>query len=173
MTQNVDTDVARRTARHNIAAGAALAAFAAFFFLKSFDISLDFVDEEGVGPRFFPQAICVAFGLIGVILIFFGFRQQVAPADKTSFEAKRFFTDAVPLFLLGLAFVWMFGAFGYVVACFVLLLLASLLFAVRGPALILLPVLGTGALYLLFFKLMTVFEPAATIFNPLTLLGLK
>lgn len=173
MTQNIDIDVARKTARHNIVTGAVLTVLAAFFFWKSFNISLDFVDEEGVGPRFFPQAICVALGLIGVTLAVFGIRGQVAPADKSSFDAKRFFSDAVPLFLLGLAFVWMFGAFGYIVACFVLLLIASLLFAVRPPALILLPVIGTIILYLLFFKLMTVFEPAATIFNPLSLLGLK
>ncbi|GAB5436336.1 MAG: hypothetical protein FalmKO_14610 [Falsiruegeria mediterranea] len=173
MTGNANIDVARTTARHNIVAGAALAALATFFFWKSFNISLDFVDEEGVGPRFFPQAICVALGLIGLTLIVFGLRGQTAPADKSSFEAKRFFSDAVPLFLLGLAFVWMFGAFGYIVACFVLLLIASLLFVVRPPALLLLPVIGTTALYLLFFKLMTVFEPAATIFNPLSLFGLK
>ncbi|MES0827942.1 tripartite tricarboxylate transporter TctB family protein [Ruegeria sp. SCP11] len=173
MTQNVDINMARKTARHNIVAGAALAALAAFFFWKSFNISLDFVDEEGVGPRFFPQAICVALGLVGLTLIVFGARGQTAPADKSSFEAKRFFSDAVPLFLLGLAFVWMFGAFGYVVACFVTLFCAALLFAVRLPALILLPVIGTAVLYLLFFKLMTVFEPAATIFNPLSLIGLK
>ncbi|WP_170416243.1 tripartite tricarboxylate transporter TctB family protein [Ruegeria atlantica] len=173
MTENVQMDVARKTARHNIVAGAALVALAAFFFWKSFNISLDFVDEEGVGPRFFPQAICVALGLIGLILIVFGIRNQTAPADKSSFEAKRFFSDAVPLFLMGLAFVWMFGAFGYVTACFVTLFCAGLLFAVRLPALILLPVIGTIVLYLLFFKLMTVFEPAATIFNPLSLIGLQ
>lgn len=173
MTEGVQIEVARRTARHNIFAGLALIALAAFFFWKSFNISLDFVDEEGIGPRFFPQAICVVLGLIGAVMIVFGLREQVAPADKTSFEAKRFFADAVPLFLLGLLFVWMFGAFGYVVACFVLLLIALMIFAVRGPALILLPACATVVLYLLFFKLMTVFEPSATILNPLTLLGLK
>lgn len=173
MTEGVQIEVARKTARHNIFAGLALVVLAAFFFWKSFNISLDFIDEEGIGPRFFPQAICVALGLIGVTMTVFGLREQVAPADKSSFEIKRFFADAVPLFALGIAFVWMFGAFGYVTACFVLLLVAALIFAVRGPSLILLPVCATVALYLLFFKLMTVFEPEATIFNPLALIGLK
>ncbi|WP_170423806.1 tripartite tricarboxylate transporter TctB family protein [Ruegeria arenilitoris] len=173
MSTEIDIEVVRKTARHNIFAGLALGALAAFFFWKSFAISLDFVDEEGIGPRFFPQSICLALGLIGATMVVFGLREQIAPADKSTFDAKRFFADAVPLFLLGLAFVWMFGAFGYVTACFVLLLVAAVLFAVRGPALILLPVCATAALYLLFFKVMTVFEPAATIFNPLSLFGLK
>lgn len=173
MTGTNHTDVARTTARHNIFAGLALIALAAFFYWSSFSISLDFVDEEGIGPRFFPQAICVALGLIGLTLAIFGLRGQAAPADKSSFAAIRFLSDAVPLFLLGLAFVWMFGAFGYVTACFVLMLAAATIFAVRGPALILLPVGATMVLYLLFFKLMTVFEPEATILNPLSLIGLK
>lgn len=173
MTSDVQIEVTRKTARHNVFAGLALVVLAAFFFWKSFDISLDFVDEEGIGPRFFPQGICVALGLIGVTMVIFGLRVQVAPADKSSFDTKRFFADAVPLFALGLAFVWMFGAFGYVTACFVLLLVAAVIFAVRGPALILLPVCATVVLYLLFFKLMTVFEPAATIVNPLSLIGLN
>jgi hypothetical protein len=79
----------------------------------------------------------------------------------------------VPLFALGLVFVWLFGAFGYAVACFALLLAGAKIFAVRGMAQFLLPVLTTAGLYLIFFKLMTVFEPAARIVNPLTLLGLK
>ena len=74
---------------------------------------------------------------------------------------------------MGLLFVWMFGAFGYVTACFVLLLASMVVFAVRGPALILMPVGATVVLYLVFFHLMTVFQPEATIFNPLSLLGLN
>ncbi len=173
MTVTNEPAVARNVARHNAVAGLALLAFAGFFFWKSFDISLDFVDEEGIGPRFFPQAVCVALAAVGLLMTVLGLRGQVAPADKTTFESKRFLTDAVPLFVLGLLFVWMFGAFGYVAACFVLLLASTVVFAVRGPALILLPVGATVVLYLVFFHLMTVFEPAATIFNPLSLIGLN
>lgn len=173
MTRDSETYVARQTARHNIAVGLALIALAGFFFYSSFSISLDFVDEEGVGPRFFPQAICTALGLIGAALVIFGLRNQVAPADRTSFVATRLLTDAVPLFVLGMGFVWLFGAFGYVVACFLLLLAGLWTFGVRGVTLIVMPTVTTTALYLIFFKLMTVFEPAATIINPLTLLGLN
>lgn len=173
MTQVSNTDVARRTARHNIFSGIALGGLAAFFYWKSYAISLDFVDEEGIGPRFFPQAICIALGLIGAALVTFGLRGDTAPADKSTFDARRFFSDAVPLFVSGLAFVWLFGVFGYVVACLVLLLASAVLFGVRGQALVLLPVGATAVLYLLFFKLMNVFEPEATILNPLSLIGLK
>ena len=166
-------NMARQTARHNVVSGLALIALAGFFFYSSYSISLDFVDEEGVGPRFFPQAICVALGGIGAVLVFFGLRGQSAPADKSTFEAYRFLVDALPLFALGLAFVWVFGAFGYVVACSALLFAALWLFGVRGLELALMCLLTTAVLYLLFFKLMAVFEPAATIVNPLTLLGLN
>jgi hypothetical protein len=173
MIPETENDVVRVTARHNIFAGLALIVLAAVFFWQSFAISLDFVDEEGIGPRFFPQAICTGLALIGAALVILGLRQDIAPADRSSFVAQRFLFDAVPLFALGLVFVWLFGAFGYAVACFALLLAGAKIFAVRGMAQFLLPLLTTVGLYLIFFKLMTVFEPAARIVNPLTLLGLK
>ena len=173
MAASSERDVARLTARHNIVAGLVLIALAGFFFFSSFSISLDFVDEEGIGPRFFPQAICVAFAVVGAALAVFGLRGQAAPADRSSFVAQRFFLDAIPLFALGLAYVWLFGAFGYAVACFVLLAAGLWAFDVRGATLIVMPVAVAAVLYLVFFKLMTVFEPAATVFNPLTLLGVN
>lgn len=173
MTNTDEPAVARKLARHNTVAGLALLAFAGFFFWKSFGISLDFVDEEGIGPRFFSQAICVALAAVGLLMTVLGFRGSTAPADKSTFDGHRFLTDAVPLLVLGLLFVWMFGAFGYVTACFVLLLASMVVFAVRGPALILMPVGATVVLYLVFFHLMTVFQPDATIFNPLSLIGLN
>ena len=173
MQTEADTqEVARVTARHNFYAGLALVAVAAFFFWKSFSISLDFVDEEGVGPRFFPQALGIALGMIGATLAFLGFRGRTAPTDKSSFSTLRFWQDAVPLFALGLAYIWAFKAFGYVAATLALLAVGLMLFAQRGRALWLMPPLATVALYLVFFRLMRVYEPPAKIFNPLTLLGL-
>ena len=173
MNASSDSDVARRTARHNIVAGLALIAIAGFFFYSSFSISLDFVDEEGMGPRFFPQAICVALAVVGAALALFGIRGQAAPADRSSFVPERFLFDAIPLFALGIAYVWLFGAFGYAVACFLLLAAGLWTFNVRGATLIVMPAACAAVLYLVFFKLMTVFEPEATILNPLTLLGLN
>ena len=60
-------------ARHVIV-GLALIAIAGFFHYSSFSISLDFVDEEGMGPQFFPQAICIALAL-------FRLREQAAPGN--------------------------------------------------------------------------------------------
>jgi TctA family transporter len=153
MIRETENDVVRVTARHNIFAGLALIVLAAVFFWQSFVISLDFVDEEGIGPRFFPQAICTGLALIGAALVILGLRQDIAPADRSSFVGQRFLFDAV--------------------ACFALLLAGAKIFAVRGIAQFLLPLLTTVGLYLILFKLKTVFEPAARIVNPLTLLGLK
>lgn len=165
--------VARRTARHNVVAGVVLVAVAAFLFWQSFSISLDFVDEEGIGPRFFPQAICFALGVLGLLMAALGLKGQVAPADSTSFSATRFWQDAVPLFLLALAFIWGFKAFGYFTATLFLIAAGLLVFAVRGRALFLMPLIAATALYLIFFRLMRVYEPTATIVNPLSLLGLN
>lgn len=168
-----NNDVARRTARHNSFAGLALVAIAAFLFWKSFSISLDFVDEEGIGPRFFPQAICIALGALGLAMAALGFKGSAAPTDSSSFKIARFWQDAVPLFLLGLGFIWAFQAFGYFAATLALIAAGLVLFAVRGRALWLMPPIAATALYLIFFRLMRVYEPPATVFDPLSLLGLN
>ena len=173
MTEGVQIEVARKTARHNTFAGLALIAIAAFMFWSSFSISLDFVDEEGVGPRFFPQAICLALGALGLVMAILGMKGRTAPSDSSSFSAARFWQDAVPLFLLGIGFIWAFGAFGYFAATLVLIAIGLFIFAVRSRALWLMPPIAAAALYLIFFRLMRVYEPPATIFNPLSLLGLN
>lgn len=165
--------MAQRTARHNLIAGLVLAVIAAFLYWRSFAISLDFVDEEGIGPRFFPQAICIALGMLGLLMGWNGLRGQVAPADRSSFEAARFWRDAIPLFVLALAFIWCFQAFGYFTATLILIAVGLLVFAVRGRALLLMPPIAATVLYLIFFRIMRVYEPSATIFNPISLLGLN
>ncbi|MEM7299480.1 MAG: tripartite tricarboxylate transporter TctB family protein [Pseudomonadota bacterium] len=165
------TSVARETARHNVVTGLALVVLAAFFFWNSYSISLDFVDEEGIGPRFFPQAIAVVLGILGLILAGSGVLGRAAPADKTSFEARRFWLDAVPLFLLSLVFVWLFKSFGYLVATLILIAVGLLVFSARGRALWLTPPIAAILLYLVFFRLMRIYEPPAAIFNPLTFLS--
>ena len=77
------------------------------------------------------------------------------------------------MFLLGLGFIWAFGAFGYFAATLPLIAIGLLVFSARGHALWLMPPIAAAALYLIFFRLMRVYEPPATIFNPLSLLGLN
>lgn len=162
----------RKLARHNIAAGIVLVAIAGFFFATSFQISIDFVDEEGIGPRFFPQAISIVLGALGLITAILGIMGNTAPTDSTKFDLHKLLHDALPLFAIGIAFVWLFGAFGFLAAIILLLVAALLVYGVKGKAMYLTALITGVALYLIFFKLMRVFEPTATIFNPLSLVGL-
>ncbi|MGY0217156.1 tripartite tricarboxylate transporter TctB family protein [Endozoicomonadaceae bacterium StTr2] len=152
------------TARHNLVTGLVLVALAAFLFNASLDIPLD-DSGDGIGPRFFPQAICLLLGILGGIMAFQGNMKQIAPGDLSIFEAGVFTRKVLPLVLVCAVYLWLFSLFGYVLSTAVALIIACYLFGVRGRALAILPILLSFVFYYLFFGLMGVFEPPADLFN--------
>jgi len=155
---------AQRSARHDLVAGLVLMSLGAFMFYASFDIPLD-PDELGIGPRFFPQAICVFITLIGIALSVQSLLHHVAPGDISKFTLANFKMAPLPLFLINAAYVWMFSAFGYITSTLLALFVCCYLFGVRGKQLMLAPPILTLVFYYVFFGLMGVFEPPADIFN--------
>lgn len=169
--KKTEDDVARATARHDLAAGACLLIVSAVLFYASFDVPAGY-DDEAVGPRFVPQAICLLLGTIGLVMAVQGLRGQPAPGDRTRFSGARFLQDVAPLSFVSFVYVGLFYLFGYWLATVLLILGGSLLFGVRGKALIIMPLIAGSVFYYLFFKIMRVFEPPAKLFNVLDLLPL-
>lgn len=161
---NANNDNIKRSARYDMIAGLALVGLAIFLLIASFDIPVEFGDS-GIGPRSFPQAICGLIILIGMVLVVQGARGRIAPGDESSLEIMTFIKVVLPLVLLSFVYVLLFKLFGYVSSTLVILYAACFHFGVRGKALLILPLVVSAAFYYLFFGLMGVFEPPATLFN--------
>ncbi len=157
-------DVTRATARHDLIVGLFLVALAGFLYVASFDIPPGY-DDEAVGPRFVPQAICLLLGSIGAVIAFQGARGRPAPNDRTQFSGNRFLVDVAPLSLLSFVYVGLFYLLGYWLATVLLIIAGGFLFGIRGKALIIMPLIAGSVFYYLFFKLMRVFEPPAKLLN--------
>ncbi|WP_165839987.1 tripartite tricarboxylate transporter TctB family protein [Motiliproteus coralliicola] len=154
----------RRTARHDLIAGLVLIALSLFLFSASFDIPME-SDDDGIGPRFFPQSICMLLAALGLVMALQGARKKSAPGDNSIFYGEVFVAKVLPLAVLSFVYLWLFVQFGYLLSTLVALYAAFLLFGVRGKGLVLMPPLMTVLFYYLFFGLMGVFEPPAEIFN--------
>ncbi len=164
-------DVTRATARHDLVVGLFMAALAAFLYYATLDIPPGY-DDEAVGPRFVPQAICILLGAIGAIIALQGLRGMPAPNAPTRFSSARFWVDVAPLSFISFVYVGMFALFGYWLSTAVLIFAGCILFGVRSRALVFLPLIAASLFYYIFFKLMRVFEPPAKLFNILDLLPL-
>ena len=158
----------RHTARQDMIAGLLLLGLAVFLFNASFGIPAD-MDESGIGPRSFPQGICILMGLIGGVMALQGARGRTAPGDKSSLHMGEFARVVLPLIGVSFLCVWLFKLFGYIAATLTTLWIACYLFRVRGKALYLLPPAISLIFYYVFFGLMGVFEPPAELFNVMDL----
>lgn len=161
-------EVVRRNARHELVVGLVLLGLALFMYFSANAITLD-EDEAGLGPRFFPQMICIAMGAIGLVLAVQGARGRCAPGDSSEFSFGEFLTIALPLTLISIAYLWLFNAFGYLVSTVITLYVAFIFFGVRGLKLLILPPIVAGVFYVAFFHLLGIFEPPAQIFDIKTL----
>lgn len=164
-------DVTRATARHDLVTGLVLFGLSAFLFYATFDIPAGY-EDEAVGPRFVPQAICILLGLIGAVLAIQGARGRPAPSDRTNFSGARFMVYIAPLSALSFVYVGLFYFLGYWMATILLIAAGGFLFGVRGKALIIMPLIAGTGFYYLFFKLMRVFEPPAKLWTMLDFIPL-
>lgn len=154
----------RSNAHHDLITGLVLAGLALFMFMAAGDIPLD-EDEEGLGPRFFPKAICLCLGGLGLLMVAQFFGKQKSDANNSIFDAREFFTIACPLVLISMAYLWLFTAFGYWISTTLALYAGFFFFGVRGHALVWIPIIVASIFYVLFFQLMGIFEPPSSIWQ--------
>ena len=158
MTQQTHSQSDDKTCRkvlHERITGVVLIAVGALLFKQTFLIPLD-PYSAGVGPRFFPQSLCVVLAGLGLLLIFTAKNNTAA---NSQFDSKAFMAKVLPLVVLSAIYLTLFWLLGYLLASMISLAIAGYLFGVRGKSLELLAIIASLLFYYLFFALMGVFEP--------------
>lgn len=154
-TPSQSADQASRKARHDRISGLVLIATGAFLFNQTFLIPLD-PYAIGVGPRFFPQSLCVVLAGLGLLLILSAKSQD---KSTSQFDGKVFISRVLPLVVVTAIYLTLFWFIGYLFASMIAIAIAAYFFDVRGKSLVLLAVIASLIFYYLFFGLMGVFEP--------------
>ncbi len=151
--------------------GLVLIAVALALLIASFDIR---VDEAGlVGPRAVPQAVCVLLLIAGAALSIASARRagQVRAPEPSARAEPSIPWRALLLAALGLAFVPLFGAFGYLGATGLVTAATLALFGVRrSVVLVCTAAVAAVVWHLAFVELMDVFAPAGRVFDAARLL---
>lgn len=158
-TPSQSANQASRKARHDRISGIVLIAIGAFLFTQTYQIPLD-PYSAGLGPRFFPQSLCLVLAGLGLLLILSAHNVTSAASQ---FDPKVFTANVLPLVILTAIYLTLFWLVGYLLASMISLAIAGYLFDVRGKALVLLAIIASLAFYYLFFGLMGVFEPPSVL----------
>lgn len=143
--------------------------------------------EEGimVGPRLVPMAIA----LLGIGLSVLQFIITWVRRVKSSKTADVKFSDSgkgkpsalsmsvvlrmVAIIIIGFAYIWLFSAIGYLIATAITMALLLVVFGTRSPGKVaVLTIFGTAAYYIIFIRLMGIYNPPGWLIN-LEMLGLS
>ena len=149
--------------------GAALACLGAALFAAT--AWIDFDQSGLVGPRAVPRMVCGAMIALGLVLALgpvlrAGRPVAVDAAMEESGDEGGHVWRAAAVIALGLLYVPLLGAFGYLVSTALEAAAVLLLFGLRSPV----RVVGGAVLvaclwYVAFVKLMGVFDPPGSVFS--------
>jgi hypothetical protein len=147
----------------------------------AYQVSLiETLSENLVGPKAFPYFLSVAMivlgALVGVAALYFNFVRDNEGNDgdggaEADAEDKFGFADSdkkrvIEVIAMGFVYIWLFHAFGYIIATFISLLLMLLVFRNKKLSTILiLSVVGTAAYDYLFMNLMGLYDPPGEYFD--------
>ncbi|MGP1396665.1 MAG: tripartite tricarboxylate transporter TctB family protein [Inquilinaceae bacterium] len=142
--------------------GLTVAATGLFLLTATADIR---VDEAGlVGPRLVPRIVCgaaIGLGLMLAVAAMVGAGKRAARGGDTALPLR-----AAAVVGLGLLYVPLLGAFGYFIATVIAAAAIFRLFGTRRLVPLCLGALATAALwYLVFIRVMGVFDPPGWIFS--------
>ena len=152
----------------DLAISAAVAFLGLFMWWGALQIETDAGLFEG--PRLFPCLVATGLLVLAAVL-------AATAALKTSGETvgdkgftttswRSFWTVALPLTGMLILYVGLFNGFGYLIATLLVAPGAFWLFGCRGPLqVVVLPTALVVAMYLLFFRVLGMFDPPGTILD--------
>lgn len=151
------------TPKENIGAGLAVICSGLFFL---YGATLIRTGREIVGPETVPMAASIALIAGGVWLFYAGLRER--HETMAAGERYRFWPVVLPIGAIGLIYVTLWPAVGFVCAS---LLIAPVLFFALGARgyveLLIVPIGVVAVLYLIFFKALKLYEQPGWLFQML------
>ena len=121
-----------------------------------------------VGPSLVPSVVCFLLIILGITTavraIFFNSGAQTG-AESETLGVQTYLKLAV-ITLLGFLYIWAFTAFGYLLSTFFTLLAILFIFGIRNIShMALYGACGSFVYYLIFVKLMKIYDPPGSLIN--------
>ena len=146
--------------------------------------SIKSVQDEILGPRLLPMAIAglgIGLGVLQLSMVWVRRCKSIKAAGSTSSDggdAKRRALSKPALFrmavtiVIGFAYIWLFSATGYLIATALAMALLLVVFGTSSVGKVaVLTIGGTAAYYIIFIRLMGIYDPPGWLIN-LEVLGL-
>jgi hypothetical protein len=143
-----------------------------------------FQEETLVGPRLVPMTITglgIGLGILQLALSWMNQIKNDKAGDSTIADANRGKRPALSLkavlrmaavIVIGFAYIWLFSATGYLIATAAAMAVLLVLFGTRnGGKVAVLTIGGTTVYYIIFIRLMGIYNPPGWLLN-LEMLGL-
>lgn len=166
-------DKSSNSPRSELIVGLIVLALGLFFLWAAEDIPVSGQDE--FGARSLPRVISyliVFFGFIWTGIHFFKWRQQTEQTQPNP-QNKYLVTRIIPLMLSSFIYAALFQWFGYLVSTFLILIPVLWIYGNTSiRKLLTISATATAVYYIVFIKLMTVFDAGGSVINFNKLLGL-
>ncbi len=161
--------------RTEIAVGIAVALIGVFFLVSAESIPAD--SSDAFGPRSLPQVISsliIALGTMwAAISLSKARRTEVAPNPRPNTRNQFLLTRILPLMALSILYGLFFQWFGYLVSTFLILVPVLVIYENRSlPRVLTVAAIATALYFMLFIKVMGIFDAGGSVVNFNDLLGL-
>jgi len=159
--------------RSELAVGIVIVFIGIFFLISAADIPSN--SGDAFGARSLPRAISVLLITLGTLWAALSLRKirRSGSGSKPNSRNRFLLTRIVPLLLLSFLYGFLFDWFGYLVATFAIMGPVLFIYGTRSaPKLLAVAASATAVYYLLFIKVMGVFDAGGSVINFNELLGL-
>jgi putative tricarboxylic transport membrane protein len=168
-------DAQETNPRIEFVVGIIIALVGAFFLVSAEDIPAD--SGDAFGPRSLPQAISsliIALGTLWAAVSLRKARLSRVTSNESLNTRNRFLVARIlPLMALSISYGFLFQWFGYLVSTFLILIPVLLIYGNRSlPRVLTVAVIATAVYFILFIKVMGVFDAGGSVVNFNELLGL-
>ena len=147
-----------------------------FFLLQAH--AIDSFQEDLIGPRLVPMEIAgmiIGLGVLQFVVAWMGRNDAPKSGDDAGLPAlsKPAIIRMAAIIAVGFAYLWLFEATGYLIATAIVLALLLVVFGTRSAGKVaVLTVGGATVYYILFIKLMGIFDPPGWLID-IEMLGLS
>ncbi len=121
-----------------------------------------------IGPSLVPSVISILLMVLGIVTgvhaLFFNKKADVSTRSKG--PGLQTYLKLFAITLLGFFYIWAFSAFGYLVSTLLMLVIILYIFGIRKKTrLAAIAIIGSISYYLVFVKLMKIYDPPGTLIN--------
>jgi len=137
-----------------------------FFLIQAQKVETNQADL--IGPSLVPSVVCMLLIILGISTgvraLFFVKKTKISQQNKD--QGLQTYLKLGAITLLGFFYIWAFDAFGYMGSTFLVFIVVMYIFGIRKITRITtFAAVGSISYYLVFVKLMKVYDPPGTLIN--------